>query len=51
MCFANDMQKLHTLYLSYDKQIKKISIATLVLVGFWCLWRYYGFFFQAWILR
>jgi hypothetical protein len=42
MCFANDMQILHTLYLSNDKQIKSMGIAYLVMV-FWCLWRYYGF--------
>jgi hypothetical protein len=45
MCFANDMQILHTLYLSNDKQIKRMGIASLVLMGFWCLWRYYGFIF------
>jgi hypothetical protein len=39
MCFANDMQNLHTIYLFNSKQIKIISIASLVLVGFWCLWR------------
>jgi hypothetical protein len=49
MCFTNDMQKLHTLYLSYGKQIFKIGIASLVLMGFWCLWRYS--FFQTCILR
>ncbi len=27
MCFANDLQKLHTLYLSNDKQNKIIGIA------------------------
>jgi hypothetical protein len=27
MCFANDMQELHTLYLSNDKQNKIIGIA------------------------
>jgi hypothetical protein len=43
MCFANDMQILHTLYLSNEKHIKRMGIASLVLMGFWCLWRYYGF--------
>jgi hypothetical protein len=42
MCFANDMQKLHTLYLSYGKQFFFKGITSLVLMGFWCLWRYYG---------
>jgi hypothetical protein len=43
MCFANDKQILHTLYLSNDKQIKITGIPSLVLMGSWCLWRYYGF--------
>jgi hypothetical protein len=43
MCFVNDMQILHTSYLSNDKQIKRMGITSLVLMGFWCLWMYYGF--------
>jgi hypothetical protein len=43
MCFANDMQVLHIIFLSNSKQIKKMGIASLVLMIFWCLWRYYGF--------
>jgi len=42
-CFGNDMKVLYTLYLSNGKQIKRMGIASLVLMGFWCLWKYYGF--------
>jgi hypothetical protein len=43
MCFANDMQILHTLYMSNDKQIKRMGNTSLLLMGFWCLWMCYGF--------
>jgi hypothetical protein len=43
VCFANDMQILHTLYLSNGKQIKKMGISSLVLLDFLCLWKYYEF--------
>ncbi len=34
MCFANDMQVLHMLFLSNSKQIKRMGIASLVLMNF-----------------
>jgi hypothetical protein len=43
MCFVNDMQVLHIIYLSNNKHIKRMGIASLVLVNFLCLWRHYGF--------
>jgi hypothetical protein len=43
MCFANDMQVLHIIFLSNSKQIKRMVITSLVLMNFWCLWRYYEF--------
>jgi hypothetical protein len=42
-CFANDMQILHTLYLSNGKQIKRMGISSLVLLDFLCLWKDYEF--------
>jgi hypothetical protein len=47
MCLGNDMKILYILYLSNGKQIKRMGIASLVLVGFWCLWKYYGFIFLS----
>jgi len=43
MCFGNDMKVLYTLFLYNSKQIKRMGIASLILMGFWCLWKYYGF--------
>jgi hypothetical protein len=51
MCFANDMQILHIIYLSNSKQIKRMGISSLVLVNFWCLWRYYGFIIFSMYIR
>jgi len=43
MCFGNDMKVLYTLFLSNSKQIKRMGIASLILMVFLCSWKYYGF--------
>ncbi len=34
MCFGSDMKVLYTLYLSNNKLIKRMGIASLILMGF-----------------
>jgi len=51
MCFANDMQVLHIIYLPNSKQSKRMGIASLVLMNFWSLWRYYGFIILSMYIR
>jgi hypothetical protein len=34
MCFGNDMKVLYTLFLYNSKQIKRMGIASLILMGF-----------------